>query len=270
MPSTLCARLPFYTRRPNMSKLFRIIGAFLTVIGVIGLAIAHIASPSLIVSIGIRTIQTLKIAGIIVSIIGLSSITTSLIPAVKNLIDHNTHQKKLKNTIAEKQKTFDEYAKDSLNPIKTRERLLDLQENNPQLTNIVERCINQMNQMDALQDRYTKLLEANDATYLNDTVSAINDAETRLCRNIRNIINCCILVEDGTSQLSDFDNEIINKSFSENEKELTHTSTLIHYAVKYINDYQQNGVTDMTELKAWIDVMKTSTTEKTEATNETL
>ena len=122
-----------------MSKLFRIIGAFLTVIGVIGLAIAHIASPSLIVSIGIRTIQTLKIAGIIVSVIGLSSIATSFIPAVKNLIDHNTHQKKLKNTIAEKQKTFDEYAKDSLNQIKTRERVLDLQENNPKLTNSVER-----------------------------------------------------------------------------------------------------------------------------------
>ena len=119
-----------------------------------------------------------------------------------------------------------------------------------------------MDRMDKLQERYKTLLEANDAIYLNDTISVIDAAETRLCRNIRNIINCCILVEDGSSQLSDFDNEIIDKALKENESELENVNTLIHYAVNYINNYQQNGVTDMSELKAWIDVMKTSTDKK--------
>ena len=76
---------------------------------------------------------------------------------------------------------------------------------------------------------------------------------------MRNIINCCILVEDGSDDLSDFDNEIIEKSLSENENELKNVDTLIHYAVNYINNYQQNGVTDMSELKAWIEVMRKST-----------
>lgn len=242
-----------------MSKFPKALGVFLAAVGLIGLAAAAFATPSLIVSIGVRTIAALKTASIITACVGGGIFALGFVPNVKKLISRSNSQKLLKGKEAQRQKTFDEYARDSLNPEKTRERLADLKENNQSLAPIVDKCLGQMDRMDKLQERYKTLLEANDAIYLNDTVSVIDDAETRLCRNIRNIINCCILVEDGSSQLSDFDNEIIIRAESDNESELENVNTLIHYAVNYINNYQQNGVTDMSELKAWINVMKSST-----------
>ena len=248
-----------------MAKIPKILGAILAALGIAGIVTASMATPSLIVSIGVRAISMLKIASIAVTGIGAGTVALGFIPNIKNAISNSSNQKMLEGKKSERKKTFDEYAKDSLNPVKTRERLDDLKENNARLSPIVDRCVGQMNRMDKLQDRYKTLLNANDAIYLNDTIAVIDDAETRLCRNIRNIINCCILVEDGSSELSDFDNDIINKAFSENESELENVNTFIHYAVNYINNYQQNGVTDMSELKAWIEVMRRSS-EKSDLT----
>ena len=242
-----------------MSRFPKILGAILIALGIIGAVTAGIASPSLIVAIGVRAIQTLMITSCVVGGVGVLLEGIGFVPNIKRLVERSNNQKAIEGKIEERQKTFDEYAKDSLNPLKTRERFDDLREANPNLTSLIERCIKQMDKMDKLQDRYQSLISANDATYLESTISVIDDAETRLCRNMRNIINCCILVEDGSDDLSDFDNEIIEKSLSENENELKNVDTLIHYAVNYINNYQQNGVTDMSELRAWIEVMRKST-----------
>ena len=242
-----------------MSKILKIIGALLVALGIAGIITASMATSALIVSIGVRAISTLKIISIITACVGGGVFVLSFVPKVANLISSSNNRKIIKGKVEERKKTFDEYARDSLNPVKTRERLDDLKENNASLSPIVDKCLSQMDRMDKLQDRYKTLLDANDAIYLNNTISVIDDAETRLCRNIRNIINCCILVEDGSSELSDFDRQIIDKALRENESELENVNTLIHYAVNYINNYQQNGVTDMSELRAWIEVMRSST-----------
>lgn len=244
-----------------MSKIPKILGLILIAAGIAGIAVTAAATPSLIVGIGIRAIGALKTASIITACAGAGITGLGFIPNIKNLIANSNRQKMIEGKVAEKQKTFDAYAKDSLNPLKTRERFADLKESNPKLTPLIDRCTGQMDRMDKLQARYQTLLSANDATYLDNTVSVIDDAETRMCRNMRNIINCCILVEDGSDELSEFDNQIIGKALGDNEQELANVDTLIHYAVNYINNYQQNGVTDMSELKAWIEVMRKSTEE---------
>jgi hypothetical protein len=242
-----------------MSKIPKIIGAVLLALGITGICVTNFASASLIVAVGVRTLSVLKLACIIAAGAGAATLIGGFVPDVLHLIANTGFQKRIEGANAERRKTFAEYAKDSLNPVKTRERLEDLKENNPNLAQLVDRCLMQMGKMDKLQARYAALLSANDATYLDNTVSVIDDAETRMCRNMRNIINCCILVEDGSDDLSDFDNQIISKSLQDNENELQNVDTLIHYAVNYINNYQQNGVTDMSELKAWIKVMRQST-----------
>ena len=244
-----------------MSRIPKILGAILIAAGIIGVLAANAATPSLIVAVGIRAVHAMQIAAFAAIGVGAAAVALGFVPNIKRLVESNNRQKMLHGKIAEKQKTFDAYAKDSLNPAKNRERLDDLKESNPKLTPLVDRCVSQMNRMDKLQARYQTLLEANDATYLQNTVPVIDDAETRMCRNMRNIINCCILVEDGSDDLSEFDNQIIGKALSDNENELQNVDTLIHYAVNYINNYQQNGVTDMSELKAWIEVMRQSTEE---------
>ena len=195
-----------------MSKIPKIIGALLAALGIAGIITASMATPSLIVSIGVRAISTLKIVSIITACVGGGVFALGFVPNVVNLISSSNKKKMIKGKVEERKKTFDEYARDSLNPVKTRERLDDIKENNASLSPIVDKCINQMDRMDKLQDRYKMLLDANDAIYLNNTVPVIDDAETRLCRNIRNIINCCILVEDGSSELSDFDRQIIERA----------------------------------------------------------
>lgn len=244
-----------------MSKLLKIIGAVLLALGVAGILVTHFATSSLIVSAGVRTLTWLKIGGFVAAGAGVLTLAGGVVPDVIRLIASSSFQKRLDGEKAERRKTFDEYAKDSLNPEKTRERLKDLKENNPKLSDLVDSCIQQMQRMDKLQERYQTLLAANDATYLESTVSVIDDAETRMCRNMRNIINCCILVEDSSEELSAFDQQIIWRAQEDNNNELSNVDTLIHYAVNYINNYQQNGVTDMSELKAWIEVMRKSTEE---------
>lgn len=244
-----------------MSRFPKILGAILLVLGIAGFFAAGAASPSLIVGIGIRAVHTLQIVSAVAAGVGLLTFGLGFIPNIRRLVSNSHAQKSLIGKKAEKQKTFDAYAKDSLNPARTRERLSDLMENNPKLEPLVLRCLAQMNRMDKLQERYRALLDANEATYLESTVPVIDDAETRMCRNMRNIINCCILVEDGSDELSEFDNGIISKALGDNENELRNVDTLIHYAVNYINNYQQNGVTDMSELRAWIEVMRKSTEE---------
>ena len=242
-----------------MSRFPKIFGAILLVLGLLGVLTTHLAGSALIVSLGVRAIEAIRIFGFAVAGVGALTCLLGFVPNVKRLIANSSLQKRLDGVKAEQRKTFDEYAKDSLNPARTRERLLDLKTNNSQLSRLVDDCLTQMNRMDKLQERYDTLLQANDAIYLQDTVAVINDAEKRLCRNIRNIINCCILVEDGSSSFSEFDHRIINQSLSQNETELKNVDALIHYAVSYINNYQQNGVTDMSELKAWLEVMRKST-----------
>lgn len=250
-----------------MSKIPKIIGAVLLALGITGICITQFAGAPLIISAGVRALSFLKIAAIIATGAGAATMIGGFVPDVLHLIANTSFQKRIDGANAERRKTFAEYAKDSLNPVKTRERLTDLKENNPKLSQLIDRCLSQMDKMDKLQARYAALLSANDATYLDNTVTVIDDAETRMCRNMRNIINCCILVEDGSDDLSDFDNQIIAKSLADNDNELQNVDTLIHYAVNYINNYQQNGVTDMSELKAWIKVMRQSTEEPSHETH---
>ena len=239
-----------------MLKALRILGAVLSAIGLVGVAAGLLASSSMIVAIGIRGVSLLSTISAITLCTGVTALAGGTIPAV---VRRRNNQRQLEHDRETDRKQFSDYAKDSLNPEKTRIRLEQLRRKNPNLNTLVETCLEQMDRIDTYQARHKSLLDANEAIYLEDTIEIIDESEKRICRNIRNIINCCILVEDGSSELSDFDRQIIDKALRENESELENVNTLIHYAVNYINNYQQNGVTDMSELRAWIEVMRSST-----------
>ena len=137
-------------------------------------------------------------------------------------------------------------------------RFEQLRLNNPALDNLVERCLTQMDTIDMYQARHKSLLDANEAIYLEDTIEVIDNSERRMCRNFRNIINCCILVEDTDKGEEALDRDIIESSLAENEEELRCVDTLLKYSVAYINNYNRNGVSDRRELDAWLKIMKDS------------
>lgn len=239
-------------------KALRILGAVIAAAGVAGICAGMFATSAMIVAFGIRTLSA--ISAISCGALGVGALmagTGVTVPLIKNA-------QKMSGTrlLEEKRKNIEreisEYAKDSLNPLKTRSRLEQLKENNPKLSGVADACLRQMDRIDVYQDRQKSLLDANEAIYLEDTIEVLDESERRMCRNIRNIINCCILVENTTSGVEELDSKIINDSLSENEEELAGVSTLLKYSVAYINNYNRNGVQDRSELDAWLKIMKAS------------
>ena len=226
--------------------------------GIIGLAVGLTAPPALIVAIGIKGVSTVTALSGVVTGTGMLSLVGGTTAAVVNSVKKQNSTKLLESELESERKSFSDYAQDSLNPEKTRVRLEQLRKNNPALADVVDKCITQMDKMDSFQSRQQSLLDANKAIYLLDTVEVIRESERRMCRNFRSIINCCILVEDSTADVSELDYDVIDSSFNDNEEELKSVSTLLKYSVTYINNYNRSGVKDRSELDAWLKVMKDS------------
>lgn len=240
-----------------MLKALRIIGAVLTVIGLAGIAATHFATSAMMVAIGVRALSMLSVLSYVVAGVGAATFLGGTIPAVADRIRQQNDQRLLESDREKDRKNFTDYAHDSLNPEKTRVRLEQLRRNNPNLSQLVDRCIDQLDRMDTYQARHKALLQANEAIYLEDTIEIINQSERRMCRNIRNIINCCILVEDAGG-VEDLDHATVEHSLRDNEEELNAVATLLRYSVAYINNYNRNGVSDRRELDAWLKIMKAS------------
>ncbi len=136
--------------------------------------------------------------------------------------------------------------------------LEQLRKNNPNLSELVDNCLEQMDKINTYQARHKSLIAANEAIYLQDTIDVINESERRMCQNFRNIINCCILIENDNGSVDELDQDIISSSMSDNQEELNAVATLLKYSVAYINNYNRNGVSDRSELDAWLRVMKAS------------
>ncbi len=239
-------------------KALRIAGAGLAAIGLAGVGIGLSAPASLIVAIGIRGVSAISTVSGVVLGTGALTLTGGTVPEIVNSVKRRNDVRLLESEHREDIKNFSEYAKDSLNPEKTRLRLEQLRKNNPNLSDLVERCLEQMDRIDSYQSRQKSLLAANKAIYLEDTIDVLSESERRMCRNFRNVINCCILIEDDSGKVEDLDNDIIESSLSDNEEELKTVATLLKYSVGYINNYNRSGVSDRSELDAWLKVMKDS------------
>ena len=239
-------------------KALRVLGIVLAAAGAAGLAAGMLAGSAMIVALGVRVLSGITTASVIALGAGAAAVIGGTAPAVVNRLKSRSDTKLHKKKKEAEQKSFSEYAKDSLNPEKTRARLEQLKENNPHLTNLVNICLRQMDRIDTYQERHRTLLDANEAIYLEDTIEVIDESERRMCRSFRNIINCCILIEHTDSGTEELDSEIINAALAENEEELASVSTLLKYSVAYINNYNRNGVKDRSELDAWLKIMKAS------------
>lgn len=248
----------------KLLRALRILGYVLLLLGVIGATVDFTASSSLVISLGIRVVTMFKTLSFVMLGLGAGCVAGGTIPLIADKIKAQNNTRLIENKRQADTRNMTEYAKDSLNPAKTRIRLEQLRGNNPNLSDLVETCLSQMDRIDTYQARHKSLLDANEAIYLEDTIEVIDDSERRMCRNFRNIINCCILIEDTDSTADELDWDIINASLADNNEELSTVSTLLKYSVAYINNYNRNGVRDRSELDAWLKVMRSSMEDKHE------
>lgn len=239
-------------------KALRILGYLLMILGGVGVGAGILSSSYLIVSLGIRTVAALTGVSYAALGVGAAAVAGGTVPVLVGKVKQQNDNRLIESTRRTDTKNMTEYAKDSLNPEKTRLRLEQLKRNNPSLSGVADRCLAQMDRIDTYQERHKSLLDANEAIYLEDTIEVIDGSERRMCRNFRNVINCCILIEDTDGSADELDMDIINASLQENEEELSAVSTLLKYSVAYINNYNRNGVRDRSELDAWLKIMKSS------------
>lgn len=239
-------------------KALRVLGIILMLIGVVGAAALNLGSSYMLIAVGVRALSALMTASYITAGAGLVMFGGGTVPVVAGYFKKQNDNRLLESKREMDRKNFSEYARDSLNPEKTRLRLEQLRQNNLSLNDLIEECVVQLDRMDTYQSRQKSLIDANEAIYLSDTIEIIDESERRMCQNVRNIINCCILIEDTNGTIDDIDKETVDASLRDNEEELEAVSTLLKYSVAYINNYNKNGVSDRSELDAWLKVMQSS------------
>lgn len=147
------------------------------------------------------------------------------------------------------------YAADSSNPEFTRQRLLQIRSQSPNFANLVDRCLEQMDHMDRLQEKQRLLIETNDALFLKDTVAVLDKVETRICQNFRSIVNLCIISDDPTG----LEAQKIDKIIGSNEERLNNAQELLKASAAWINQYNTDkNKSDRSEVETWITVIRDS------------
>lgn len=242
----------------KFKKALIFIGALLVAAGATGIIAGAFATSAMIVQFGVRALSALGILSYVAVGLGAGVACAGIIPPIVRASKRKKEERLLTERKRSELMEQSEYAKDSLNPEKTRARLEQLKEHNEKLSNLMDICLRQLYRIDTYQERQNSLLEANEAIYLEDTKLVLEESERRMCHNFRNIINCCILIENTDGGTEELDGNIIDEALTANEEELAEVSTLLKYSVAYINNYNSNGVKDRSELDAWLKIMKSS------------
>lgn len=237
-------------------KWLRILGAILVLVGTINTVLGLVFDTAIIVALGIHAASFLTIAAGCAIGIGGVSFAASFVPQIRQKIAQGYKTKLLQEKTESYEEHTAEYEADALNPTKVRMRLLQLRSRNEHLRDLTRICIEQKDEIDMFQEQLDRLIQANEALYLKDLPAVLDSAEERMCANFRDIINCCILVEHSGQPLSKYGEEIAKQALEANVEELRAVSELLNKSVKYINDYNRKGISDRSELNAWIKAME--------------
>ncbi len=148
-----------------------------------------------------------------------------------------------------------DYAEDSQNPELTRKRLAQLAQEMPSMRPVVDECIKQMDTMDSLQFRQERLIKSNNAVYLNETLTALDGVERRICRNLRNVINLCEAAGGDHAMLSQ---SKVRRFLQDNQEKLANAQKLLEVSTDWVNQYDAEQNADRSQVESWIAVIQKS------------
>lgn len=151
----------------------------------------------------------------------------------------------------EREKVITDYAKDDKNPLKVRKRLEQLEQEYPQIENLIQRCLGQMDSMDRLQEKQEELIGQNEALYLKQTVDVLERLECQLCENYRSIINLCI----ADALVSEAERAEIEQVLNENDQKLGYARKMLRASARRINSYNAGNKSGDEEILSWIETL---------------
>lgn len=147
-----------------------------------------------------------------------------------------------------------EYANDNASPGLTRRMLEEIRDGTVEMDTLVQECMNHMDTMNLLQKKQGILIRSNNASYLHETVEVLNRVETRLCQDIRSVINLCITTENIQA-----DRETIDSFLRDAESRISDARQLLKLSGEWVNSYnEKDNRNDGGEVKLWIKTINQS------------
>ncbi len=245
-------------------KWSKILGAIFVVLGALGIAAGLAFESAMIIALGIHMVSFLTAtAGVAIGIGGIL-FGLGYVPQIKLRLEQGRARKLLQAKNDSDKEDIAEYEADALNPEKVGARLYQLRSRNENLREITRVCLEQKAEIDRYQEQLKRLIEANDALYLKDVPTVLDNVEERMCANFRDIINCCLLVEYNGQPLNEYGEQVAYQAIQANAEELEAANELLNKSVSYINEYNRKGVRDRSDLDAWIKIMEQNINKKGE------
>lgn len=224
-----------------------VIGVVIACIGaVVQLVINNFLRDWIIIGFGVRIFNTVKNLGVIIAIIGCIVTIVFAIPIFRYCFQQRRQQKT-------QTKYLTELGNDNGDPRVALARLIQLVQNIPGSRQIAERCRQQMEQMDNIQERQHLLLTTNDAIYLNDTVEVLDRVERYICQNCIKVVNLCIAA--GTPER--FNQAAIDQLLADNAAQLKNANQLLQVSAVWINQYDAKQES-RGDLERWIATIQQS------------
>lgn len=238
-------------------KLFRSVGITVAVL-LIWLLSKTIFSNWLIISFGVRVCHNVFFVETIILVI------CSIILAIRIgfYVKIVNAQKKASRQDEERRQEQErrearlqkEYANDNTSPELTRQMLEEIRDGTIEMDTLVQECMNHMDTMDLLQKKQGILIRSNNALYLHETVEVLSRVETRLCQDIRSVINLCITTENIQA-----DRETIDSFLRDAESRVSDARQLLKLSGEWVNSYnEKDNRNDGGEVKLWIKTINQS------------
>lgn len=221
----------------------------------------NIAETSIIIQMGIQAYKTLSVLAYAILISGGGLFLGG---SAKKIIQ-NRRLEASKTRVIEHQRENSKpvlsYTATSYDPADIRNRLEGIAKQRPDLAEAIGNCHRQMDELDRRQIKLKELLDINDAEYLRNTESLLNDVEQFICKNFRKVINRCVVSDIGDDQVFSKDNnyatdiQLINTILQRNQSELDNIKKFLADLADLISEDNNNPETT---LEVWMDIIRKS------------
>lgn len=223
--------------------------------GIIAILSSTLLKDWLIIGFGVRVQAFVVKVGLAITVGSILGVLIRVVPRLYHKFQQHHEQQAQRQAEQEQFKFQAQQSSDPNDPAVIRQLLLRLRKEMPQCAQLIDGFIDQMNRMDDIQARQHRLIAANDAIYLQNIEEVLNNAELRLCGNIRKIANLCIAVGLPNSSTTE-------QIHADNETILSKCTNLIAVSAKYINNYNSGQDLSRDEVDQWCAQLEESLKEE--------
>lgn len=158
----------------------------------------------------------------------------------------------LQQIAEKKQKVTLSYKSKTLRSDDVRDLLNKHQEKHPSLTSLLNDCLHQIDSIKRRQASLAEMIELNDAEFLSDAPSALDESKQLILRNLMWVVNRGIAVATDDADTSDDEmfKELIEKVLAANKDVLTECQKMLNWASDLISQ-KGTAAGSTIEVKAW-------------------